>query len=246
MDKPRIGLQLYSLRELTEKDLPGALDTVASLGYEGVEFAGLAGHRPSRLRKTLERTGLHALGAHALLAELELPSTIEDLLELGCETAIVAWLEPELHADEATAKRTVDRLVAVGERARAAGLKYAYHNHDFEFLAQGETTLWSMFEALDPSALPFEIDVYWVRHVGFEPAAFISELGSRVALVHVKDTAADGSGDCAVGTGIEAWSDLLTACRGSGVPWLVVEQERSEDIVADVRTSLLNLRRMLA
>jgi sugar phosphate isomerase/epimerase len=246
MDKPRVGIQLYSLRELTAHDLPGALETVAALGYDGVEFAGFAGHGPSDLRNTLERTGLHALGAHVLLGELEMPSTIDDLLELGSDAAIVSWLEPELYADESTAALTIERLVAAGERVRAAGLRYAYHNHDFEFQPLGRASLWSMLEAVAPTALPFEVDVFWVRHAGFEPAAFIGDLGSRVVLIHAKDTAADRSGDCPVGVGLEDWTDVLSAGQRAGVEWVVVEQERSADILADARTSLLNLRRMLA
>jgi len=279
--RPRVGIQLYSLRELTAVDFEGALESVAALGYDGVEFAGLLGNRPAAIRAVLDRTGLGVAGAHVSLGDLEerFVETIDDLHALGCPAATLAWLEPERYADEATARDTVRRLVAAGERVRAAGFGFAYHNHDFEFGPivgragarderpiderqtderptderagapaegrAGATTLWSLLTEQPPDALPFEIDVYWVRHAGLDPAELIHELGSRVAFIHAKDTAADLAGDCPVGDGIERWPDLLSACRDAGVPWVIVEQEHAADILADAGTSLRNLRQLL-
>lgn len=245
----RIGLQLYSVQDLVAQDLPGTLETIARLGYDGVEFAGLAGNSAIATRRVLDRVGLTAVGAHLSLEDLEerADETIADLRGLGCQTAIVAWLPPEQYVDEATAGRTVDRLVAAGQIVRGAGIRFAYHNHDFEFQPVGSTTLWSLLLDVPADSLPLEVDVYWVRHAGLDPTELIRTLGSRVALIHAKDTAAvAGAGDAAVGVGIERWPDLLTACDNAGVEWLVVEQEHSTDILADVETSLLNLRRLLA
>ncbi len=127
-----------------------------------------------------------------------------------------------------------------------AGLGFAYHNHDFEFAPVGDTTLWSMLVETPLGELPLELDVYWVRHAGLDPTGMIRTLGSRIALIHAKDTtASEGTGDCPVGEGVERWPGLLRACDAAGIGWLVVEQEHSSDIVADVATSLSNLRRLL-
>jgi sugar phosphate isomerase/epimerase len=241
----RIGVQLYSVRELAERDLERALESVAAIGYEGVEFAGLFGNDAARIRGVLDRLGLTAIGGHIQLADLEErgAETIRDLLALRCGSAIIAWLPAQLYDDEAAARRTVDRLIAAGDVARAAGLGFAYHNHDFEFQRIGTSNLWSMLTALDADALPLEIDVYWVRHGGLEPADEIRRLGQKVRLIHAKDTAADGR-DAPVGKGIERWPEVLSACRNAGVGWLIVEQEQSSDILADLTTSLETLRRL--
>ena len=247
MGRQRVGLQLYSMRELTKQDLPGVLEQAARIGYEGVEFAGLFGNSPAAIRKVLHRLGLTAVGAHIGLEDLEqrLDETVGDLRDLGCDTAIVAWLPPELYADEATATSTVQRLVAAGQAVRSADLKFAYHNHDFEFGRIDQTTLWELLLEASPDALPLEVDVYWVRYAGLEPATLLRELGSRVVLIHAKDTAPDGASDCAVGQGIEPWPEILAASRDAGVEWLVVEQEESSDIAADVASSLRYLRGLL-
>jgi sugar phosphate isomerase/epimerase len=249
MDGQRIGLQLYSVRELAAHDFLGTLERIARIGYEGVEFAGLFGYPPARVRSAIDRLGMTAVGAHVGLDDLEdrRDETIADLLELGCDAAIVAWLQPALYVDDDTARTTVQRLLAAGDAVRGAGLGFAYHNHDFEFRPIERTTLWSLLVEAPAAALPLEIDVYWARHAGLDPAALIRELGSRVVLIHAKDTAAlDGAGDSPVGEGIERWPDVLSASRDAGVHWLVVEQEQSSDILSDVETSLGNLRRLLA
>jgi sugar phosphate isomerase/epimerase len=244
----RIALQLYSVRALARQDLLAVLEEVARIGYAGVEFAGLFGNEPAEVRGVLDRLGLTAIGAHVGLDDLEdrLDETVVDLLGLGCGAAIVAWLPPERYADAVTAEQTVERLVAAGERVRAAGLGFAYHNHDFEFRPIDGTTLWSLLIRPAPDHLPLEIDVHWVRHAGLDPARVIRDLGPRVTLIHAKDTASDGTGDSPVGQGIEDWPDVIDATRHGGVEWLVVEQEQSSDILADIETSLKNLRRLLA
>jgi sugar phosphate isomerase/epimerase len=63
-------------------------------------------------------------------------------------------------------------------------------------------------------------------------------------LIHAKDTARDGSGDCPIGDGVEDWPAILGACRDVGVDWLIVEQEQSPDMLDDLTTSLRNVRRL--
>ena len=244
----RIGLQLYSVRELAERDLISVLQRVAAIGYTGVEFAGLHDTPPSEIRDALDSLGLEAIGAHVGLEDLEggLDATIEDIEALGCRAAIVAWLPPESYGDAAKAHRTVDRLLRAGEAVRAAGLEFAYHNHHFEFAPiEDGPSLWSMLTAVPLEALPLELDIYWVRHAGVDPTALLADLGPRVTLIHAKDTAADGSGDAPVGVGVENWPEILELTRRAGVEWLVIEQERSSDIYADIARSLENLGRLL-
>lgn len=55
MEKLPIALQLYSLRDMAQKNFLKTLELTADLGYEGVEFAGYFGLTSSELRDHLER-----------------------------------------------------------------------------------------------------------------------------------------------------------------------------------------------
>src|SRR5687767_7768659 len=62
--KPKVGLELYSVREDCAKDLPGVLKAVAKMGYQGVEFAGYHGRTAEELRKLLDENKLKCCGTH--------------------------------------------------------------------------------------------------------------------------------------------------------------------------------------
>jgi sugar phosphate isomerase/epimerase len=137
------------------------LETIAAIGYEGVEFAGLFGNGPKQIRGVLDRLGMAAVGAHLDLMDLEdrRDETIREIRELECGAAIIAWLPPALYADERSARETVGRPVAAGDVVHSAGLRFAYHNYDFEFRPIRGASLWSLLTASDSDELSFEIDV---------------------------------------------------------------------------------------
>jgi sugar phosphate isomerase/epimerase len=248
MPDGRIGVQMYSVANLTEHDMIGTLTRIAEMGYTVVELAGYGDSNPGQIRATLDRLHLRAPAAHLELGDLEgrPADTVRDLLELGCEYGVIAWLDPTLYANQVAARDTVDRLTQAADVLERAGLKLAYHNHDFEFGPLGTTTLWDLIlEHTDPTRVRLEIDLHWVRHAGLSPAAVIRASGSRVRLLHMKDTGAAGSGlDCAVGDGVEDWSAVLAAGRAVGVEWYIVEQERSDDMLGDLDRSLLYLQKV--
>ena len=245
-----IALQMYSVSQLTERDMIGTLERIAEIGYSAVELAGYGNSTAPQIRATLDRLHMRALASHLELPDVEArPSeTVNDLSELGCEYGVIAWLDPSLYPTEAVARNTVDRLKRAADLLGDAGLKFAYHNHDFEFSPLGVTTLWDILLAsTDPGMMKLEVDVHWVRHSGRIPAELISELGSRVALIHAKDTWPSGSGrDGPIGEGIEDWPAVIAAARSAGVNGYIVEQEHPSDTLPDLAHSLNSLRRLLA
>ncbi len=102
------GLQLYSVRTIAGKDVPGTLAAVAQMGYQGVEFAGYYGRKAQELRQMLDRNGLKCCGTHTALETLTgdaLKHTVEFNQILGNKFLIVPWLPPSITTSLAVADR---------------------------------------------------------------------------------------------------------------------------------------------
>src|SRR5687768_12720045 len=66
-----IAVQLYSVRQIAQKDLAGVLAQVSKLGFQAVEFAGYYNHEAGAVRKMLDDTGLKVAGTHTALNLLQ-------------------------------------------------------------------------------------------------------------------------------------------------------------------------------
>ena len=121
-----VAIQLYSLRDVAPKDVPGTLRKVAAMGYEGVEFAGYYNLDGTALRKMLDDCGLRCAGAHVGLDAVEgdaFEKTVEMNKLLGNDRLIVPW------DDMKNVPQTIARLNAAHVRAKASGMRGGYHNH---------------------------------------------------------------------------------------------------------------------
>jgi sugar phosphate isomerase/epimerase len=243
-----IALQLYTVRDLTSRDFIGTLRQVADVGYRAVEFAGTNGLEPSDLRSALDDYGMQAVSAHVSLADLRLPprDLLAQLRTLGCAYAALAWLPPEERGSVEGTKRLAEILNQWGQTCRDEGIRFAYHNHDFEFAPIESTT---MFEILtsgtDPELVFFELDVYWTQFAGLDPAELIRRYTGRLPLLHMKDMTAGDRSYAPVGTGTLAWPSIVEAARVAGTQWFIVEQDSSAQPLKDVQASLPNLRMLL-
>jgi sugar phosphate isomerase/epimerase len=247
METNKIALQLYTVRGLTAEDMAGTLRQVADLGIRTVELAGYGRMPVAELRATLDGLGMRAVAAHVPIADFEnrLDAVIDDLQTLGCEHAIVPWLPQE--------RRGIDQVAELaafnrwGLRCEEAGMRFGYHNHDFEFQQDnGQTLFDSLIAQTDPGLVSLEVDAGWVDHAGVDTPALIRRLAGRVALLHVKDMSETGEPDAPVGAGVVDWPPILAAAREIGVEWYVIEQDKpSDQPLQDVKTSLENLTSLL-
>jgi sugar phosphate isomerase/epimerase len=244
MNFDQLGVQLYTLRDLTATDMPGTLRRVAEIGYRNVELAGWGNSNPREIRSTLDELGLRAPSAHIPIDRLEqnLDGVLDDLRTLGCEYAIVPWIGEELRGGAERGRDLAERLNRIGAALRGSDVRLAYHNHDFEFAADGDTTFWHTLAAnTDPALMDFELDVYWVAVAGYDPSDLLQQFRDRVALVHLKDRSPGPNGTFApVGSGTLAWRSILEAAENAR--WLIVEQDRSDDPLTDIRSSFDYLR----
>lgn len=180
------GLQLYSLRDMTENDFEGALSAAAELGYSSIEFAGFFDHSAAEVRAMLDRYGLTVSSTHTGWRDL-LPEKIDETIryhrELGCDSLIVpsgSFGTPE--------KRDafMALLAEVQPKLAEAGIKLGYHNHAHEFLPNDSGIVsFPLLEAFEP--LELEIDVYWAHVAGVDPVELIRRLRDRIRFIHVKD-----------------------------------------------------------
>ena len=243
MRADQIALELYTVRELAKQDFPGTLRKVAEVGYGAVELAGYHGVPVAELRAVMDEVGLRAMAAHVPIGDFEnrLGDALAELKTLGCEFAIVPWLAPERRgADEVP--RLAEAFNRWGAACRDEGLRFGYHNHDFEFAPMnGGTQLDALLAATDPELVALELDVGWSEFSGVDSVALLRRLGPRVPLLHVKDLAEGGEGrDVAVGDGTIAWEPILAAATAA--EWYVVEQDNPGDAMEDIRRSLRHLQ----
>lgn len=249
MKVDQIALQLYTVRDRTADDFVGTLRAVAEVGYRAVELAGFGGLSVADLRRTLDDCGLQAMAAHVPYLQFveRADGVCADLQQLGCSYAVVPSLPQEYRTDTALLQEAAANFNRWGAIAHEAGLRFAYHNHAFEFasLAAGGTPFALLQQQTDPALVAFEVDLFWAQVGGVDPAALVRQLAGRAPLLHVKDMAAGADQqDTPVGTGVLPWPDLLAAGRAVGAAWYIVEQDYPNDSLADVRTSLRNLEQL--
>jgi sugar phosphate isomerase/epimerase len=237
LSENQIALELYSVRHLTAGDMLGALRQVAEIGYRAVEFAGYGNASPAEIRRTLDDLGVRAVSAHTRFDNFEtnLDQTLADLQTLGCIHAVVPWLAPEWRGPERL-PALADRFNAWGARFREEGIRFGYHNHDFELVPADDGTLLldHLITATDPSLVDIQLDFYFTQAAGLDGASLVRRLAGRVPTLHMKDLAPGPDvKDAGIGSGIIDWDPILAAAREAGTAWYIVEQESNPPALAE-------------
>ncbi len=224
MSKIPIGIQMYTVRDVCEKDFIGALKQVADIGYAGVELAGTYSLSATELKQVLDDCGLQCAGNH--MGERDIQKLVEFNETVGCEYVGGPSLpEGGFPNDKESCLAAAAHMNKVGAEYKKHGLHLYYHNHAHEFqTVDGKYILDLFYENTDPELVFAEIDVYWVQYADVDPAAYLRKYPGRCPLVHVKDMAEDRS-FAEVGEGILDWDDILSACEEVGTQWYLVEQD---------------------
>lgn len=237
------GVQLYTLRDRLADDLEGTLEAVAAIGYEEVELFQLHGLTPRAMRDRLDAVGLRAASNHYAIGSLrgDLDATLEGAVILGQALMVV----PSIPSDERSADglaRIADDLSRAGERAREAGLRVGYHNHDWELrpMADGVRPIDLLLDRADPTLVDWQMDVFWTVHGGGDPLTMLRERSGRVTSIHVKDRAADGR-MVDVGAGVVDFAAILADAESRGLMHAFVEHDRPDDSLGSVRASYRHL-----
>jgi sugar phosphate isomerase/epimerase len=240
MTKP-VAVQLYSLREEMEHDFENVLREISAIGYAGVETAGF----PETI--TLERAGriLNDLNLKVAGAHLPLPigkaknQVIETAMALDCRWIVNGAVDRSLFQNLRGVFHVCDLFNEAGKTAEENGLRFAVHNHWWEFEeVDGRYPYQVMLDKLDP-AICFELDAYWIQVAGHDPRTIVREFGDRAPLIHIKDGPATDyeAPMTAVGEGIVDYPGVIEA-SGENAEWLIVELDRcATDMIEAIRKS---------
>jgi sugar phosphate isomerase/epimerase len=247
----KLGLQLYTVRDVADKDLPGAMRQVAQIGYDGVEFAGGVMQTPANvIKKTLAETGLTVAGAVFLWNELEnnLKGIISYCKEIGCPTVVFPWIDEKLRLDRSGWLAVAQQFNAWARECRANGLNFLYHVHGYEFsTVEGKTGMDWLMETIDPKLVQLEIDVYWVEHAGVDSVEFMKKWGHLSPSIHFKDMKDRASKmDTEVGAGAIDMLAIARIGKQHNARWFIVEQEQFDmPSMESVAISLRNLKKVV-
>ncbi len=237
----RLGVQLYTVRAAMNKDMPATLAAVATLGYREVEFAGYFGRTAAEVRALLNDHGLTAPSTHLALDDVraKFDATAEFAHTIGVRYLTVASLDMRGITTVDDWKRTADVFNEAGRRAKAAGLRFAYHNHSVEFATvDGRTPMDILVGGTDPSLVAFEMDLYWATKAGYDPRTFFARFPGRFEMVHVKDaTAAPELKMIDVGSGTIDWRGIFAQHRAAGIRHYFVEHDDPADPMDSIRKS---------
>jgi sugar phosphate isomerase/epimerase len=254
-----VGVQLYTVRSVLPQKPAETLRAIESIGYREVEatYGGL-----DQIWPALEATHLKPVSCHldskvvTQGPEDELVKALDTLKKRGFSYAVFPYLPPNERGGLEAMKALAGKLNRAGEKARAAGLEFCYHNHAFEFEPMGDSTPGqAMFHALDPALVNLELDLFWVSVAGNDPVELVQQMKGRVPLVHLKDKASGAETRYnenvprttfkEVGNGVIDWAKVLPAAEAAGVKHYFVEQDQTPgDPVESLRQSFNYLKKL--
>lgn len=236
-NKKDIYIQLYSVRDDIKADYTGTIAAVAEMGYTGVEAAGYNDGKfydmsPADFKKSIEDAGMTVLSSHAgrPLADPAADTNWEETWawwdtaiqahkEAGMKYLVVAWIPtPKTLVD---LQAYCDYFNQIGEKCNAAGIRFGYHNHNFEFTEiEGEMMYDYMINNTDPDKVFYQMDVYWVGQGGQDPVAYMNKYPGRFEILHIKDELEIGK------SGQVDFEAIYNNAEVAGAKYMVVEVER--------------------
>jgi sugar phosphate isomerase/epimerase len=283
----RLGVALFTIPKLLDQDFAGALKLLSGIGYREVQFfgpypfsvpaaherwkavsaslglreSGFFGRSPRDVRALLDASGLTAPAMHVDIGTLR--TRLAESADAARALATTYVGISSIPADERRTldgyKRIADEFNQIGARAKALGVRFAYHNHGYGLTeVEGQVPLRVVLERTDPALVWMEMDLFWTVAGGGDPVELLDTYKGRYRLMHVKDMkprvrfSGDG-GDAAqwielfpyvtdAGSGVLDLPKILAHARRSGVEHFLVEQ----DLVADPDGSLRRSYRFLS
>lgn len=234
------GLQLYTLREQLPKDVKGVIAKVAAAGYNEVELFGYSkdkgfwGLSATELSRLLKEHNLKTPSGHYNMDLLlsdgsfdEVDAAIEAAKTLKHRYVTLPYINARVRQTAADLTAIAQKINLAAERISKAGLKMAYHNHDFEFTPVENTLLYEvLLKETDASLVDFEMDLYWVVRAGQDPLAWFKKYPGRFPLVHVKDMDKENNKlNTEIGKGKIDFKPIFAASKQAGIKHYIVEQE---------------------
>jgi sugar phosphate isomerase/epimerase len=244
-----IALQMWSVRDVAQKDPAGVLAAVAAMGYQGIECAGYYDMKPEELRKILDKNGLKCAGTHTSLTTLTgdaLKTTVEISKTLGNKFLIVPSMPKAKLASVAALIDTAKLLTDISEQLKEYGMRVGYHNHTVEFKPVADRIPWEVVFGNAGPDVVMQLDINHCMDAGGDPIAVLKKFPHRTATIHM--TEHGGPQGAVIGEGAVPWKEIFQLCETiCDTEWYIVEQEKykpGETTLESVKGCLENLRKM--
>lgn len=245
-----MGLQLYSIRDDMKKDPLGSLKQLAAMGYKNVEHANYIdrkfyGYTPKEFKKILDDLGLKMPSGHTVMgkphwdeAKKEFTDlwkfTVEDAAIAGQQYVISPWLDESLRKTTSDLKRYMEVFNKSGELCKKSGMKFGYHNHDFEFSVKldGVPVYDIILKETDPNLVIQQLDIGNLYNGGVKAIDIVKQYPGRFQSMHVKDEIKSAGGkdheyeSTVLGAGIVNPKEVIDLGRkAGGTKHFIIEQE---------------------
>src|ERR1700739_33946 len=179
-----LGAQLYTVRNLAKRRLAAALAGIRQIGYEEVEtFTALYSHPAAELKGMIADHGLRVPSGHFDYVTLKQKLDYAHTLEL--DFVICPMLPKTMRTSLDGFKKAADQLNQYGEKVKQAGMRFGFHNHNYEFRRFGDITGFDvLMSSTDSSLVCLEMDCYWITQAGEDPIAMFQRLGTPTKMLH--------------------------------------------------------------
>lgn len=241
----KVGVQLYTVRDLMKDDFDGTIAKVAQIGYKEVEFAGYFGRTGQQVRAACDKNGLSPVSTHVQYDELDdkFPSVVETSKAIGLKYIICPWIPEELRKSPDIWKQAAEKFNRCGDLSKKGGMQFGYHNHWFEFLpVDGKLPYDELLKECDANLVKMEMDLCWITAAGGDPVKYFNKYPGRFPLVHVKDLktmpkitagGAQNYGDTVdlteVGGGVIDWKKIFVHSEKAGIKHYIVEHDHPKE-----------------
>jgi sugar phosphate isomerase/epimerase len=225
-----IATQAWCVRKQMKDDIPGTLQAVAKLGYQGIELENAFGKSGAEWRKHLDAAGLKACGFHHSFNELKgdkLNASIEFNQAIGNRNLIIRSLPKEVYNSKELLLKTAAEVNEIADKIKASGLRVGYHNHTTDFNKFGADTWWNLFADATKKNVILQFDTGNASEMeGVSVLDFLKRNKGRTVSMHVKPFSKK-SPDAFLGDDELNWMEIMkTVETVGGLEWYIIEYER--------------------
>ncbi len=244
-----VGLQLYSVRDEMKADPLGTLKKLSQMGYKYVEHANYVDRKfysysAKEFKKVLDGLGLKMPSGHTVFTSKHWDEskkdftdvwkyTVEDAATCGQKFVISPWLEEDRRKTSDDLKRFMELFNKNGALCQKSGMKFGYHNHDFEFSQKldGQQVFDLILSNTDPKLVMQQLDIGNMYNGGADALEIVKKYPGRFESWHIKDEIKASGGhekfeSTVLGTGIVPVKDILAIAKSTaGDTHLIIEQE---------------------
>jgi sugar phosphate isomerase/epimerase len=225
----KIGLQLYTVRDIFKADPLGTLKKLADIGYNSIEYADMPDLpiKHAAFKKAAADVGMTV--PSGIYDNKEWFTDTQKLLDraesLGNKYVCNSWIDASQRSLSDILKQAED-FNKIGEAAKKRGMHYIYHNHEFEFAKlDGDKTMMDvLIQNTDPQYVNYELDMYWTVAGGADNVELMKKYPGRFPTCHIKDRTADGK-MVDVGDGVIDWARIFKHADIGGIEYYFVEHD---------------------